>query len=103
MEIIIEAVPIVLAFYAAIACAYRYTVDRRKNYKKVLLLGVVSSILLIIAQSSWYVASVLQSKLVGTEYSEHLWIIFNILTMIAFILLARGGTTDAKEPTTSGN
>ena len=100
MQHIFEALPIVLAVYAAIICARQYALDRRKHHKRVLLLGVLNSLILIVAQTSWYVTYVVNGNLVGTWFADQLWTVFNSLTMLAFILLARGGTKHVDKPTT---
>lgn len=102
MQHIIEAIPIVLAIYAAVACAKQYTLDRRRHTKRVLLIGVVSSLLLIIAQTSWYITFVLDHNLQGTWFADQIWTLFNSLTMLAFIFLAHGGSKNVEKPTSSG-
>lgn len=99
MHNILEALPILLAIYSAIVCAKQYTIDRRKHHKRVLLLGVISSLLLITAQTSWYVTYVINGNLIGTWFANQIWAIFNSLTMLAFILLAHGGTQNVGKPT----
>lgn len=103
MKHIIESIPILLAVYAAIVCARQYMVDRRKHHKRVLLIGVVSSLLLIIAQTSWYVTYVVQGNLAGTWFADQIWTAFNSLTMLAFILLAHGGSKNVEKFTTTGD
>lgn len=99
MHNIFEAIPILLAIYAAIICARQYTLDRRKHHKRVLLLGVISSLLLIIAQTSWYVTYVVNGNLIGTWFANQVWTLFNSLTMLAFIMLAHGGAKNVGKPT----
>ena len=100
MHHILEALPIVLAIYAAIICARQYVLDRRKHHRRVLLLGVLNSLILIVAQTSWYVTYVINGNLVGTWFADQLWTVFNSTTMIAYILLARGGSKNVGKPTT---
>jgi hypothetical protein len=98
MQKIFEATPILLACYAALICAKQYFNDRRKDHKRVMLLGIICSLLLIIAQTSWYVTYVVQGNLLGTVFSDQLWTVFNSLTMLAFILLAHGGNKHVAKP-----
>ena len=103
MQNIFEAIPIILACYAALICAKQYINDRRKQHKRLMLLGIICALLLIIAQTSWYVTYVVQGNLLGTVFSDQIWTIFNSLTMLAFIMLAHGGTKYVEKPSSSGN
>lgn len=103
MHNILESIPIFLAIYAAIICARQYTIDRRRNVRRVLLLGVVSALLLIVAQTSWYVTFVVHDNLIGTWFADKVWTVFNSLTMLAFILLAHGGSKNVEKSIPTGN
>ena len=103
MQRIFESMPIILACYSSIICAKQYVLDRRKHNRRVLLLGVICSILLIIAQTSWYVTYVVNGNLVGTGFANQIWAVFNSLTMIAFIVLAHGSVPNVEKPTSSRN
>lgn len=92
MQHIFETLPIILACYSAIICSRQFAKDRRAQNKRVLLLGIVCSLLLIIAQTSWYVSYVVKGSLLGTWFADQIWTLFNILTMLAFILLAHGSS-----------
>ena len=91
LNYIIESIPVCLAIYSAVLCAHRYATDRRRTYRQVLLLGVICSFLLIIAQTSWIISSLVDSSLSGTWFANHVWSFFNSLTMLAFIILAANG------------
>lgn len=101
MQYILDTVPILLAIYAAVVCSRKYAEDRRKHTKRVLALGVAGAILLIIAQTSWYVSSDIFHNTLGTWFADQIWTIFNSVTMVAFILLAHGGTTNVEKPTSA--
>ena len=103
MNYVIEALPVVLAIYAAIICAKRYTEDRRHYVKQVLLMAVISALLLITAQTSWYVSFVIHDNLLGTWFADKIWTIFNSITMLAFIMLAHGGSNNVEKSITTGN
>lgn len=91
LNYIIESIPVCLAIYSAVLCAHRYAQDRRRAYRQVLLLGVICSLLLIIAQTSWIISALVNSSLTGTWFANSIWTFFNSLTMLAFILLAASG------------
>lgn len=98
LNYIIEAVPVVLAVIAAFSCSHKFMLDRRRQYKQALLLGVVCSILLIIAQTSWIVSFLVNDSLTGTWFANSVWTFFNSLTMIAFILLSKGDNGRVEKP-----
>lgn len=88
IEYILQALPVVLAVIAAVKCAIHYTSIRRAQDRRVVGLAIISSLLLVIAQTSWFVSSVIQHDLEGTWFAAWIWNIFNTLTMAIFILLA---------------
>ena len=103
MNYVIEALPVVLAIYAAIICAKRYAEDRRHYVKQVLLMAVISALLLITAQTSWYISTVILSTAAGTWFADKIWTIFNSITMLAFIMLAHGGSNNVEKSITTRN
>lgn len=103
LSYIIEAIPVVLAVVASISCSYKYSLEKRSASKHALILGVVCSLLLIIAQTSWIVSSLVTNSLEGTWFANYVWTLFNSLTMVAFILLAKGDSYRVEEPLSPGN
>jgi len=84
-----QIVPIVLAIVSVLACSYRASKDRRKSDRIAMLLSMIASILLIIAQTSWWVTYAIEGDLLGTVFANHVWTIFNSLVMIIFIIKAQ--------------
>lgn len=89
MRHLFEIIPIILACIAAVSCAMRVTKDRRKHDRWGMLLGSISAILLIIAQTSWWAGFVLAGSLQGTWWANAIWTVFNTLTMGTLILLSQ--------------
>jgi len=89
LNYLFQLLPIVLAIIAAISCSYRYTQDRRKYDRWAMLLAVLSSILLIVAQTSWWATYILNNSLQGTELANFIWTAFNSLVMICLIMISR--------------
>lgn len=81
--------PVILAIIAAISCSYRFAKDRRKHDRLAMLLSVVSSLLLIVAQTSWWVTYAIEGNLLGTVFANNIWTVFNSLIMICLILFAQ--------------
>jgi hypothetical protein len=84
---VFEFAPVVIAFAAAILCALKYGNTRRKQEKVVCALGVICAVLLMFAQTSWWATYRLEGLGYGTDLANHVWTIFNILTMTAFVIL----------------
>jgi hypothetical protein len=103
MQYIIEGIPILLALYVLVVCSRKYLYDRRKHNRAILTMGVFSALLLIIAQTSWYVNSIIMHNDICTWLSQHTWYLFNLVTMLAFIKLASGGTYNVEKPTSARN
>lgn len=87
MRHLFELSPILLALIASVVCSLRYQRDRRKHDRAAMILATVACVTLLIAQSSWW-ASTAAGNLVGTDFSNILWTIFNNLVMLTFILIA---------------
>lgn len=87
MRHIFELSPIILALIASFVCSLRYQRDRRKHDRVAMILATLACVTLLVAQSSWW-ATTLAGNLVGTEFSNMLWTLFNNLVMLTFILIA---------------
>lgn len=83
-----EILPIVLAIISAILCSIKYSSYRRQDDKVIMILAVFCSILLIIAQTSWWTSYIIENSLEGTRFANATWTVFNNVTMIIFISLA---------------
>jgi hypothetical protein len=55
----------------------------------IMFMGIIASMLLIVAQSSRYVSVIIENNLNGTIFANYIWTVFNILTMLCFIFYAR--------------
>lgn len=89
-RIILEALPVLLAFIAIFACGHRVITmpARRANDRLVYTGMLICAALLIIAQSSW-TFTLLHGGLMGTDASNVVWSLFNSATMAVFVLAAR--------------
>lgn len=85
MAQLFELFPIVLAVIAIITSSIMYGRVRRKSDKIRSILSILCSILLILAQSSWYTAAVVMGKLEDTWFANQIWTIFNTLVMVLII------------------
>ena len=83
-----QILPIILAVIAIISCSYRFSKERRKYDRYAMLLSIISSFIMIIAQTSWWVTYAIEGNLMGTIFANNLWTIFNSLIMVCLILLA---------------
>ena len=83
-----QILPIILACTAAVVCSIRYSSDRRKSDRTTMLLSVLSSVLLIVAQTSWWATYLIENSLQGTVFANYIWTVFNSLVMLTFIISA---------------
>lgn len=81
-----ESLPIILALIAIVISAKSFHLSRRKADKVRCLLSIIIALLLIIAQSSWYITSVILGKVEDTTFANHLWTVFNTLVMLILIM-----------------
>ena len=85
-----ELTPIVIAVLATLAASTNYSRANRNNNSNtriIAMLSMVSAIMLIVAQSSWYVLVVVMDKLEDSVYANYLWTAFNCLIMSLLILV----------------
>ena len=83
-----QLLPIILAVIAGVSCSIRFARDRRKHDRWAMVLAVISSVLLIVAQTSWWATYVLDGNLLGTVFANNVWTVFNSLVMICLIMMA---------------
>jgi hypothetical protein len=86
---ILELGPIVIAVFATITSSLNYVRANKEgnSYTRMIaILSMVSCIMLIVAQSSWYVLVIVMGSLEDSVYSNYLWTIFNCLIMVVVIL-----------------
>lgn len=86
---IFEILPVVLACFSAVTCSIRYSTDRRKHDRIAMILATVCSVMLIVAQTSWWTTSLVEHSLQGTVFANAIWTLFNSLTMLTFIVIAK--------------
>jgi len=84
-----QLLPVVLAIVAAVSCAIRFAKDRRRYDKWAMLLGTLSSLLLIVAQTSWWTTYIITNSLQGTVFANTLWTVFNSTSMVTLILISQ--------------
>ena len=89
-RLILEALPVLLAFVAIFACGHRViTIPPRRTNDRLVFVGMlICAALLIVAQSSW-TYTLLQGNLLGTDTANVVWTVFNTTTMGVFVLAAR--------------
>lgn len=85
---VFELLPVVLAIASAFSCGIGYKQDRRKSGRIARVLATVASLLLLVAQTSWWVSSTIQHDLSGTVVANAIWTIFNTLVCVVFLLMS---------------
>ncbi len=94
---IFEILPIILAVIASISCAIRFSRDRRVHDRLAMLIAIISSILMIVAQTSWWVTYAIDGNLMGTTFANGVWTVFNSLSMLCLILFAQPWRTNKRK------
>lgn len=100
----LELLPIVLAVISIFVSAKAYLKARRKTDKLRLILSIVTAMIMIIAQTSWYTTSILLHRIEDSTFANYLWTIFNTLAMIILIMFPgpRIFKNDTQKSTDSG-
>lgn len=101
MRVTLQILPIILAVIALISCAEKLYVERRLISRITLILASICSLILIMAQVSWYVSFTIEGSLQGTWFANILWDIFNSLTMVTFIAFTIWRKPNVEESTAS--
>ncbi len=83
---ILDTIPILLAIVAIFVSSIKLMNIRRKSDYMICSFSIVASLLLIFAQTSWWVSVVIDNDLAGTDFSNKLWFMFNTLVMLILIL-----------------
>ena len=82
----LDIIPILLAIVAIFVSSIKLVNIRRKSDYIVCTLSIIGAILLIFAQTSWWVSVVIDNNLEGTWLSNKVWLMFNTIMMIILIL-----------------
>lgn len=53
-----------------------------------MFMSTIAALLLIVAQTSWWVSYMIEGNLLGTNFANNIWAIFNSLSMICLIMYA---------------
>ena len=88
MPMFFDLLPVLLAIVAIFFLSKRFDTDRRKSGKLVYFMAIACSLIMIVAQLSWWASSILQEDFMGQTFANILWTVFNSLTMITFILIS---------------
>ena len=88
LRALFETFPILMGIIAVIMCSFNFGQERRKQHKIIMILGIVCSLILVVAQLSWWSSFIVVGVGVGTAFADLLWTIFNTLTMLAFVIAA---------------
>ena len=84
-QYVFEALPVLLAIVSAVFCSIKYTQERRHRDRLGLIGAVIASILLTIAQTSWWVAALIEKRLEDAIFANCVWTVFNTIVMLVFI------------------
>lgn len=82
----LDFLPVILAIIATVFISNSYSKVRRKSDFIVKVLMLIACILLIVAQTSWWQSAMIEKNMDGTAFANMLWLIFNVLVMIIFII-----------------
>lgn len=85
---IFEFTPIVLALVSIYFCTIKFSGTNRRIERIILCMGVLASVIMIVAQMSWFTTVVVQHNLIGSWFANKLWTIFNSLVMVILITFA---------------
>lgn len=88
MLLIFEMLPVALATIAVILCGLRYSSECKKSVRIPMLMGAVSGLLLIVAQTSWWSSIRIEGMPFGTDLADGIWTLFNSVVMSCFIYMA---------------
>ena len=87
----LELLPILLAILTALACSIRATLEKGR-LRYFFIISTVASILLIVAQTSWWNSIVFDSAALGgfidDNFANYIWTLFNTLVMISYLISA---------------
>lgn len=83
---ILEIIPILLAIVAIFVTSIKLLNIRRKTDYIICTFSIVASLLLIFAQTSWWVSMFIDNNLEGTSFSNKIWFMFNTIVMLILIL-----------------
>ena len=84
-ESIFWFLPILLACISVIVCSMEFTRTNNFKTKFLLFLSIIASMLLILAQTSWWSTFSINHSAQVTNFEQSAWLMFNTITPIVFV------------------
>jgi hypothetical protein len=82
----LDFIPIILAIFGIVFTTIRMNSLRYATDIIIACLSIVGCMLLIVAQTSWWDAAVIQGKLDDVWFANQIWLIFNSIMMVIIII-----------------
>ena len=89
MRYVLESLPMMLAILVFMASILRFGIATTYEGRIALVWTGVNAALLMLAQASWWKSYLIDSDLIGTDWSNHLWTVFNtsVMSLCLYMLL----------------
>lgn len=89
-RIFFEAIPVAIAFFTVILGTFKALTLTEPETQKSSWLFVLSAVLLIFAQSSWSWTLFVKNDILGTDFANVIWTVFNTVVMISMVYTIKG-------------
>lgn len=83
---ILDMIPLIVGCVALVVSVHAYPKIRRKIDRIWVIIAVINTIIMMVAQMSWFVAAHLLGNLQDTSFANYLWTVFNTISMVLVLL-----------------
>ena len=97
----LDIVPLILAIIAVYVSAVKYQDAKLEKDKIILLIGILVSIILIIAQTSLFVSTDILTNNNDSSFASKLWLLFDTVVMLLVIFYPTGKCDDTNQKSSS--
>ncbi len=87
MRLVFESLPILAAMFAIVFAGRRALITKDTPTRITSILGIICAAIMIAAQTSW-AWTLSKDGLLGTDFANMLWTVFNLLVMLTIIYAA---------------
>ncbi len=85
MRYVLESLPVTCAILVLMASVLRFGIATTHEGRIAIVWIGINSVMLMLAQASWWKSYLLDNNLIGTDWSNYVWTVFNTSVMCLYL------------------
>lgn len=83
---VLDMIPLIIGGIALVVSIHAYPKIRRRIDRIWVIIAVINTMIMLVAQMSWFVAANVLHSLQDTSFANYLWTVFNTISMVLVLL-----------------